>query len=66
MGEDGRRNITLMTCSDAEAAWVSNGDGILTNASWGPQGKLTVAKAANKQQLFGFYLGYYWQKWNGL
>lgn len=66
MGDNGAKNIVLMSCSAAEAAWVLNANNHLRNASWGPQGDLTVASNKSTEPLYSTYPGSGWQQWNGI
>jgi hypothetical protein len=70
MGANGAKYIVLMNCGAAEAAWVTNADNHLRNASWGPQGLLAVdSPIGNKDLLFTTgWLGAgtpTWEQWSG-
>jgi hypothetical protein len=52
LGSNAARNVVLMSCSAAEAAWVANADHRVRNASWGPLGDLAVAAAKQNSYLY--------------
>jgi hypothetical protein len=54
-----------MSCSAAEAAWVSNADRRVRNASWGPLGDLAVAGPKSNKYLYTSAVNDGWTAWAG-
>jgi hypothetical protein len=65
MGANGAKWVVLMSCSAREAAWVQNASNHLRNASWGPQGDMTVRTDSSEKWLQVTYAGGGWQQWSG-